>query len=127
MNKKALFSSISILLVAAICLSVAVYAWFVVSPSELNDFSIKANAEGTLLISVDPNLAPTSWKTSIQLSDSSDPLEFLPVSTDGYCIDFFRNAADASGSYYRGASNYWEAEESDYFSEEIYFKFRELF
>ena len=78
MRKSALLSSVAMLIVSAIVLTSATYAWFA-SSDRVDVKSIKATVETSsgLLISIDKGI---SWKTSVDVTDQK-PSTFSPVST----------------------------------------------
>lgn len=90
MRKSALLSSVAMLIVSAIVLTSATYAWFSAS-NRVNVEEISATVESSsgLLISIDQG---ASWKTTVNVSDKKAN-SFSPVST----------ASGANGSFVTGA------------------------
>lgn len=90
MRKSALLSSVAMLIVSAIVLTSATYAWFSASNRvEVKEISATVESSSGLLISIDKG---ASWKTSVDVS-SYKANSFSPVST----------ATGANGSFVTGA------------------------
>lgn len=89
MKKSALLSSVAMLIVSAIVLTSATYAWFSASDKvDVKEISATVESSTGLLISIDSG---SSWKTSVDVS-SYKPGSFSPVST----------ATGATGSWVTG-------------------------
>lgn len=90
MRKSALLSSVAMLIVSAIVLTSATYAWFSASNRvEVKEISATVESSSGLLISIDQG---ASWKTSVDVT-SYKANSFSPVSS----------ASGANGSWVTGA------------------------
>lgn len=95
MKKSALLSSVAMLIVSAIVLTSATYAWFSASDKvDVKEISATVESSTGLLISIDNG---TSWKTSVDVS-SYKPTSFSPVSTatggtDTWVTGGYKNSA----------------------------------
>ena len=105
MRKSALLSSVAMLIVSAIVLTSATYAWFSASNRvEVKDITATVESSSGLLISIDKG---TSWKTSVDVT-SYKANAFSPVSSatgangtwvqGGYKDDVLKLAAATAGA-----------------------------
>ena len=119
MKRKALITSLALLLVAIVCLSTATYAWFTTSQTaSATGFAVKTVAGGGLYITAQTtNTQFADWDTSIELADGT--AQFDPVSTID-CTHWFTAEADAAdASATTGA--YTTATGDNYFEKSVKF------
>lgn len=123
MKKKALITSMALLLVAIVCLSTATYAWFTSSPvAGANNFAVKTHAAGSLYITDAASPATADWKTSIDIGLQNTPT-YQPVSTVD-CATFYTGQADVPTAKDVNSSKYSETSDN-YYSKNVKFKSNE--
>ena len=101
-RKRALLSSVAMLLVALVALGSATFAWFAANPdAEAHGISMKTTASAGLVIRTDTD---TTWSHSAALNMGGTTFNATPVSEDQSApADFWTVIATNSGAY--GAKN----------------------
>lgn len=121
MKRRALITSMALLLVAIVCLSTATYAWFTSNPiATATGFAVNTSTSGNLLIAEGSSPAAGDFHTTIALSSVTST--FQPVSTVD-CANWWTAEAEAPESSPKAASDsYSAASSSNYFTKVVTFK-----
>lgn len=129
MKKKALLSSVAMLLVALVALGSATFAWFAANPNATaSGLSMKTTAAAGLVVRTDSD---STWDHDAALNMGGSTLLFNPVSqeqTTANSAKFWKVAAANASNYAAGTDNMtagvpstFESTTGDYYTEKVYF------
>lgn len=129
-RKKALLSSVAMLLVALVALGSATFAWFAANPNaDATGLSLKTTAASGLVIKTDTD---TNWSHNAALyKGQTDAYDLQPVSQNQTtAANFVKVAARDSGNYAwkdgsvegETAAVIGSASTTEYYKENVYFK-----
>ena len=122
-RKRALLSSVAMLLVALVALGSATFAWFAANPNaEAHGISMKTTAAAGLVIRTTTD---TTWSHSASLNKNGSTFNMQPVSQDQTAPGTFRTVTAGEASSYLASSKSTDtvgtaSAGSDYYSEQIY-------
>lgn len=124
-RKRALLSSVAMLLVALVALGSATFAWFTANPNaEAHGISMKTTAAAGLVIATDTDLVNGAkrWSHSATLNTNGSTFNAQPVSQDQAApANFWTVTAAAADAFGAGSDSMTAAVKgTDFYAENIY-------